>query len=351
MSIRRGPRPEQRFYTVDKSISEDERLSWAARGLLIFLLGKPDNWNVSVEHLIKQTAHSVGKASKRDGVRVILKELENVGYLVADRARNSIGKFGGMAYTVYEQPITPQTENPALASPQTDLPAPGLPAPANPLLTSTDKTTSTETPAKGSPNGSPGAMDFGDHAASSFSSIQSSSSNGTGESWAATSADTMAAPTIQSNRSGDAAAAVGKEAKKSAKAAPGKAAAIDMAMFTIPEWLDEQLIVDFIESRKEIKKPATQRAVAMLIKQMVDLRAKGYDSVSMLQKTIVAGWQGLPDRNIDQYLTTKQQRRFPESSKKFDPWAFTGANSNHGTHTGGNFHEHNDRNIIDVTPE
>lgn len=349
MSIRRGPRPEQRFYTVDKSISEDERLSWAARGLLIFLLGKPDNWNVSVEHLIRQTADAVGKSSRRDAVRVILKELETVGYLVADHARNSSGAFTGMSYTVYEQPITPQTEKPWPEAPQTDFPGTAKPLPGNPLLTSTDKTTSTDNPTKGSPNGSPGAMDFGDHAASSFSSIHNNSSNGTGESWAATSADTMAEPTIQSNRSGDA-AAVGKEAKKSAKEKAGKAA-IDMAMLTIPEWLDEQLIVDFIESRKEIKKPATQRAVSMLINQMVDLRAKGYDSVSMLQKTIVAGWQGLPDRNIEQYLTAKAPRRFPDSRQKFDPFAFTGANTNHGTTTGGNFHEHDGRNIIDVTPE
>lgn len=350
MSIRRGPRPEQRFYTVDKSLSENERLSWGARGLLIFLLGKPDNWEISVTHLIKQTANAEGKSSGRDAVRMILKELERVGYLVADHARNSTGKFSGMAYTVYEQPITPQTENPSPDAPQTDYPSPAKPAPANHPLTSTDKTTSTDNPAKGSPNGSPGAMDFGDHAASSFSSIHNNSSNGTGESCAATSADTMAEPTIQSNRSGDA-AAVGKEAKKSAKDKAGKAAAIDVAMLTIPEWLDEQLIVDFIESRREIKKPATQRAVSMLIKQMVDLRAKGYDSVSMLQKTIVAGWQGLPDRNIEQYQTAKTARRFPDSRQKFDPFAFTGANTNHGPHTGGNFHEHNDRNIIDVTPE
>lgn len=136
-------------------------LSWAARGLLIILLGKPDHWNVSVEHLIKQTKFAAGKASKRDAVRVILKELETVGYLVADMARDSGGLFDGMAYTVYEKPITPQT----------DYPAPDKPAPDNPLLTSTDKTTSTDNPTKGSPNGSPGAMDFGDHAASSFSSI------------------------------------------------------------------------------------------------------------------------------------------------------------------------------------
>lgn len=147
MSIIRAPRPEARFYTLDKSISEDSRLSWAARGLLIFLLGKPDNWEVSVKHLINQTQDALGKASGRDAVRVILKELEQAGYLKADIARNDGGSFNGMAYTVSEIPdlSAPQPENPAPAEPETENPAPAEPAPANPHLTKTDLQQGTET--------------------------------------------------------------------------------------------------------------------------------------------------------------------------------------------------------------
>ena len=129
MSIIRAPRPETKFYTLDKAISEDERLSWAARGLLIFLLGKPDNWEVSVTHLIKQTSKAIGKSSGRDAVRVIIKELEAAGYMAVDRARNDGGSFNGMAYTVCERP---QTENPSMGSPQTENPATAKPAPAKP---------------------------------------------------------------------------------------------------------------------------------------------------------------------------------------------------------------------------
>ena len=134
MSIIRGPRPETKFYTLDKSISEDDRLSWASRGLLIYLLGKPDNWEVSVRHLINQTKNVLGKASGRDGVRSILKELEAAGYLTVDRARNDTGVFAGMAYTVCERPIdvAPQTEKPGVETPQTENPAPVNPAPAKP---------------------------------------------------------------------------------------------------------------------------------------------------------------------------------------------------------------------------
>jgi hypothetical protein len=149
MSIIRAPRPEARFYTLDKSISEDARLSWGARGLLIFLLGKPDNWEVSVKHLINQTQDAIGKASGRDAVRVILKELEEAGYLKVDIARADGGAFNGMAYTVSEIPdFQREAANPAPAEPETDNPAPDKPAPANPHLTNTEDKQDTDTEEK-----------------------------------------------------------------------------------------------------------------------------------------------------------------------------------------------------------
>jgi len=136
MSIIRAPRPDSGFYTLNKEISEDARLSWAARGVLVFLLGKPDHWEVSVRHLMNQTENAIGKRTGRDGIRGILKELEQAGYLVMDQARSNAGEFNGTAYTVCEKPISPETEKPAPVeeSPETDLPAPDLPAPPNPHL-------------------------------------------------------------------------------------------------------------------------------------------------------------------------------------------------------------------------
>lgn len=140
MSIRRGPRPDTRFYTVNKDLSEDIGLSWAARGMLIFLLGKPDNWEVSVAHLIKQTEDSQ-KPSGRDAVRGIIKELTDAGYMKADVRRQEGGTFNGMDYVVHELPIKheeqgkePQTENTSTdESPQTDNPSTAEPCTAEPL--------------------------------------------------------------------------------------------------------------------------------------------------------------------------------------------------------------------------
>lgn len=133
MSIRRGKRPDTRFYTLNKDISEDVRLSWAARGMLIFLLGKPDNWSVSTAHLMKQTDKSA-RPSSRDAVRSIINELVEAGYMRADKAREG-GKFKGIDYVVSE---SPETGNPAPAKPkppETDNPSPDEPTPVDPPLT------------------------------------------------------------------------------------------------------------------------------------------------------------------------------------------------------------------------
>jgi len=116
--IVRSPKPESFFYIVDKRLSEDSSLSWAARGLLIFLLGKPDNWSVSVEYLTTQSD------LKRDGVRNLLAELIEKGYVVRHALRES-GKIAGYSYTVFD-------------SPQTPLPSPPLPSPPKPPLTSNE---------------------------------------------------------------------------------------------------------------------------------------------------------------------------------------------------------------------
>lgn len=123
MSIIRAPRPEANFYMLNKAISEDTRLSWAARGLLVFLLGKPDHWEVSTHHLINQTADCLGKSSGRDSVRGLIRELEQAGYLQIALERTESGEFGGRSYTVSEVPAT-------------EKPGPDEPSPANHPLVS-----------------------------------------------------------------------------------------------------------------------------------------------------------------------------------------------------------------------
>jgi hypothetical protein len=80
MTIVRAPRPERNFYLLDKAISEDKRLSWSARGLLIFLLGKPNHWKVSVPALVNETA-GAARSTGRDAVYNLINELIAAGYM------------------------------------------------------------------------------------------------------------------------------------------------------------------------------------------------------------------------------------------------------------------------------
>jgi hypothetical protein len=134
--IIRAPRPDANFYVLDKAISEDRRLSWAARGVLVFLLGKPDNWEVSVAALVNETAECT-RPTGRDGVYAALKELIEVGYIVRVQTRADDGAMSSVRYLVGETPRRPLTEKPE-AAPLTGLPDTAQPDTANPTLTRTD---------------------------------------------------------------------------------------------------------------------------------------------------------------------------------------------------------------------
>lgn len=143
MSIIRAPRPEGNFYLLSKSISEDHRLSWGARGMLVFLLGKPDHWKVSPSHLRGETA-ACAKPTGRDGIYALLDELISAGYVRRQQPRNEAGVLGEVSYLVSETPL------PDLPYPAEPLPA--RPHTANPTLVSIDgkqvlkKPVSTEKP-------------------------------------------------------------------------------------------------------------------------------------------------------------------------------------------------------------
>jgi hypothetical protein len=111
MAIVRSPRPEAGWYALDRRVADDARLSWGARGLLIFLLCKPDNWRVSVAHLINS-----GTAG-RDAVRGMLRELVQAGYLKRNQVRDECGAYAGDDFMVFDAPQTPYpaTENPSSA--------------------------------------------------------------------------------------------------------------------------------------------------------------------------------------------------------------------------------------------
>lgn len=151
MSIVRGPRPDSNFYLLNKSISEDRRLGWASRGMLVYLLGKPDNWQISIQALINETQDS-GSKTGRDTVYKLLAELEGAGYISRVQQKLPGGKFApvdyvvseipGPSHSLSEKPLTalPHTENTEAvsSSPLPALPHTAPPYTAKPTLVSTE---------------------------------------------------------------------------------------------------------------------------------------------------------------------------------------------------------------------
>lgn len=106
--IRRSPSPTRDYSILSNSVLADSDLSWEARGLLAYLLSKPDNWRVMPKALIKESP----KAG-RDKVYRILDELKSAGYILSEQIRGASGQLGEMEYVVYD---TPQTSKPEVSA-------------------------------------------------------------------------------------------------------------------------------------------------------------------------------------------------------------------------------------------
>lgn len=102
MSIIRVARKSQ-YYMLPANIIEDRRLSWAARGMLVYLLSKPDNWRVQIKDLRNQTLEAIGGRSGRDKIYKLINELRAAGYVYQEFIREG-GNFRGVSYEVHESP-------------------------------------------------------------------------------------------------------------------------------------------------------------------------------------------------------------------------------------------------------
>ena len=97
-TIIRIKKRELPFVQIDKRPVEDIQLSWKAKGLLLYLLSKPNNWKIYLSDLIKRSR------DKSVAVYSGLKELEKFGYLERERVRDKKGRFIQLIYTIYEVP-------------------------------------------------------------------------------------------------------------------------------------------------------------------------------------------------------------------------------------------------------
>lgn len=98
MAVFRVYKESGNFVTVHKSFIHDDNLSWKAKGILLYLLSRPDDWRIYETELNKHS--SDGRDSSRTGI----KELEQAGYIHRTRKRNEKGQLREYEYQVFEQP-------------------------------------------------------------------------------------------------------------------------------------------------------------------------------------------------------------------------------------------------------
>jgi hypothetical protein len=90
-----GVKHTTNYTCITNSTLQDTQLSWAATGLLTYLLSLPEDWVINIADLVrhkKTTKHEVYK---------LLKELISLNYVIREMDREG-GKIVRSKYTVYE---------------------------------------------------------------------------------------------------------------------------------------------------------------------------------------------------------------------------------------------------------
>ncbi len=89
---------ERDFVILSRHTAQDDALSWAARGVLTYLLSLPEGWRVNLTEL--QTHGDIG----RDALRRVMRELEGRGYLARQNSRGRDGRMRGNVFFIYGAP-------------------------------------------------------------------------------------------------------------------------------------------------------------------------------------------------------------------------------------------------------
>lgn len=119
----------QRFTVVDREAINDERLSFRARGILFWLLDKPDDWRCNSDDIAAACIEG------RDAVRTALRELQALDYIVRRREQDRETGQWRTVTDVYETPQQaaddgiPGVGNPDVGNPDVGSPDVGAPGP------------------------------------------------------------------------------------------------------------------------------------------------------------------------------------------------------------------------------
>lgn len=110
---------EREYVSISNTVLQDKRLSWEARGVMAYLLSKPDGWQCRNYDLVKQSP------AGKHVIQRVLKELQEYGYMY--RYQKSDGQKIEWITEIYEDPtLNTHFRNPNF--PPAEIPTDGKPA-------------------------------------------------------------------------------------------------------------------------------------------------------------------------------------------------------------------------------
>lgn len=114
----------ERFTALSNKIVRDDRLSWKARGIFLYLFSQSENWEFYEVEVAKHSSDG------RDSLRSGLKELEKYGYIKRERTRNDKGQLMNSDWLLSDVPM--------LSEPISDKPMSEYPTQENTTLSNTN---------------------------------------------------------------------------------------------------------------------------------------------------------------------------------------------------------------------
>ena len=86
------------FTITNNQLVRDDRLSWKARGIFVYLWSMSDGWDFRINEVVKHARDG------RDSLKAGLKELEDYGYLTRKYRKGDDGRFNGYDWVLADSP-------------------------------------------------------------------------------------------------------------------------------------------------------------------------------------------------------------------------------------------------------
>ena len=135
-----GKRIDGPYTVIGNAAAQDSEISWKAKGLLIYLLSLPKNWNIRISELANHATDGY------DSTKRAMDELLAAGYIQrGSRVRKPDGKLGDYVYLVTGvRDEMPNLEKPSQEKPSQEKPSQEKPSQENRQLQKKQRTKETK---------------------------------------------------------------------------------------------------------------------------------------------------------------------------------------------------------------